>query len=56
MYTSGCEDVRHKGVKRLFADARGEEERYFAATGIFRVMHVVVLRREVYEKRKWLEK
>ena len=43
-----------KGVRRLFADPRGEEERYFAATGIFPVMHVVVLRREVYEQRPWL--
>jgi 4,5-dihydroxyphthalate decarboxylase len=41
-------------VRRLFADPRGEEERYFAATGIFPVMHVVVLRREVYEQRPWL--
>ena len=41
-------------VRRLFADSRGEEERYFAATGIFPVMHVVVLRREVYEQRPWL--
>ena len=41
-------------VRRLFADARGEEERYFAETGIFPVMHVVVLRRDVYEQRPWL--
>jgi len=41
-------------VRRLFTDPRGEEERYFAATGIFPVMHVVVLRREVYEQRPWL--
>jgi 4,5-dihydroxyphthalate decarboxylase len=41
-------------VRRLFADARAEEERYFAATGIFPVMHVVVLRRDVYEQRPWL--
>jgi 4,5-dihydroxyphthalate decarboxylase len=44
----------HGGVRRLYADPRGEEERYFAATGIFPVMHVVVLRREVYESRPWL--
>jgi len=41
-------------LRRLFADPRGEEERYFAATGIFPIMHVVVLRREVYEQRPWL--
>jgi 4,5-dihydroxyphthalate decarboxylase len=41
-------------VRRLFADPRAEEERYFAATGIFPIMHVVVLRRDVYERRPWL--
>ena len=41
-------------VRRLFADPRTAEERYFAATGIFPVMHVVVLRRELYEQRPWL--
>jgi 4,5-dihydroxyphthalate decarboxylase len=41
-------------VRRLFLDARAEEERYFAETGIFPVMHVVVLRRDVYERRPWL--
>jgi len=41
-------------VRRLFGDARAEEERYFAETGIFPVMHVVVLRRDVYERRPWL--
>lgn len=41
-------------VRRLFADARAEEERYFAATGIFPIMHVVVLRRDVYDRHRWL--
>jgi len=41
-------------VRRLFPDVRAEEERYFAETGIFPVMHVVVLRRDVYEQRPWL--
>jgi 4,5-dihydroxyphthalate decarboxylase len=41
-------------VRRLFADPRGEEERYFAATGIFPIMHVIVIRRAVYEANRWL--
>jgi 4,5-dihydroxyphthalate decarboxylase len=41
-------------VRRLFADPRAEEERYFARTGIFPIMHTVVLRRDVYEGRRWL--
>jgi 4,5-dihydroxyphthalate decarboxylase len=41
-------------VRRLFADPRAEEERYFARTRIFPIMHVVVLRRDVYEGRPWL--
>jgi hypothetical protein len=38
-------------VRRLSADPRREEEQYFAETGVFPVMHVVVLGREVYEQR-----
>ena len=41
-------------VRRLFADPRAEEERYYAGTGIFPIMHTVVLRRDVYEKHRWL--
>jgi 4,5-dihydroxyphthalate decarboxylase len=42
------------GVRRLFADPRAEEERYFGATGIFPIMHVIVIRRTVYEANRWL--
>jgi 4,5-dihydroxyphthalate decarboxylase len=48
------EAFRRGSARRLFADPRAEEERYFAATGIFPVMHVVVLRRDVYAARPWL--
>jgi 4,5-dihydroxyphthalate decarboxylase len=41
-------------VRRLFEDPRSEEEAYFAATGIFPIMHVVVLRRDVYQEHPWL--
>jgi 4,5-dihydroxyphthalate decarboxylase len=41
-------------VRRLFADTRAEEERYFAATGIFPIMHVIVIHRRVYEANRWL--
>lgn len=41
-------------VRRLFADPRAAEEQYAAETGIFPIMHVVVLRRDVYERRPWL--
>jgi len=43
-----------RGVARLFADTRAEEERYFTATGIFPIMHVIVIRRAVYEANRWL--
>lgn len=41
-------------VRRLFADAEGEERGYYARTGIFPIMHVIVLRRDRYERDRWL--
>jgi 4,5-dihydroxyphthalate decarboxylase len=41
-------------VARLFPDAGAEEQRYFQQTGIFPIMHVVVLRRDVYTRHRWL--
>jgi 4,5-dihydroxyphthalate decarboxylase len=41
-------------VRHLFADPRAEEERYAAETGIFPIMHTVVLRCDVYAARPWL--
>jgi ABC-type nitrate/sulfonate/bicarbonate transport system substrate-binding protein len=41
-------------VRRLFPDVIAAETAYHRATGIFPIMHVVVVRREVYEANRWV--
>jgi 4,5-dihydroxyphthalate decarboxylase len=41
-------------IARLYPDYRAEEGRYHAATGIFPIMHVIALRRKVFERYPWV--
>jgi 4,5-dihydroxyphthalate decarboxylase len=41
-------------ICRLFEDSKSVEQAYFAETGIFPIMHVVVVRRDVYEAHPWV--
>jgi 4,5-dihydroxyphthalate decarboxylase len=45
---------RDPRVRRLFPHVRQVEESYFQRTRIFPIMHVVAIRREVYQRSRWL--
>jgi 4,5-dihydroxyphthalate decarboxylase len=41
-------------VVRLFPNYRAEEERFFKKTGIFPIMHLMTMRRMVFEQHPWI--
>lgn len=41
-------------IRRLFADPKGEEAKYFKKNGYYPIMHVVAFKDEVLEKNPWL--
>lgn len=45
---------RPDAVRRLFPDYKQREQDYFTRTGLFPIMHVVALRRDVYLANRWI--
>jgi len=42
------------GIRRLFPDYETAEEAYYKQTGVFPIMHVIVIRSDVLERHPWL--
>ena len=45
---------RHPDLVRLFPDVRATERAYYQRTGIHPIMHLVVIKRSVYEANPWI--
>jgi 4,5-dihydroxyphthalate decarboxylase len=52
--TPSCYINSHPQVRRLFPDYRAAERDYYKKSGIFPIMHALGIRRDVYEKNRWL--
>jgi 4,5-dihydroxyphthalate decarboxylase len=57
LYTARMPSTFHTGggkVKRLFENFVPVEQEYYTRTGVFPIMHTLVIRRDVYEKDRWV--
>ncbi len=45
---------RHPDVARLFPDYRALERKLYQATKIFPIMHLIAIRRDLYERHRWI--
>jgi 4,5-dihydroxyphthalate decarboxylase len=52
--TPSCFVSRSLNVKRLFDNYWEEEEEYYRRTGIFPIMHTVIIKRSIYEANPWV--
>jgi 4,5-dihydroxyphthalate decarboxylase len=56
LYTARAPSSFYNGsarVRRLFPDYPAVEREYFRKTGIFPPMHIIAIRRDVYERNRW---
>jgi 4,5-dihydroxyphthalate decarboxylase len=49
-----CYSKNSPNVARLFENYREVEEEYYKKTGIFPIMHVIVIKREIYKHNPWI--
>ena len=45
---------RHPEVARLFPDYRARERQFYEQSRIFPIMHLIAIRRELYERQPWI--
>lgn len=49
-----CFEEGHPNIRRLFENYREVEAAYYRQTSIFPIMHVVTIRREIYDSHPWI--